>query len=280
MEKIGFIGMGNMAKALASGFIKSGKMKGENVFAYAPHQDKLKENAKNIGFQPCESLQDLVSAVDTVVMACKPQQVEGVLQGLVNAYDRTGDPAEVTPDTPSMLDGKALISIALGWDFAAFEKKLGPKVRVQFIMPNTPAMVGSGVMLFEEKNSLRPEERNEIKALFMALGMAAEMPSNLMGIGGAITGCGPAFIDMMIEAYADAAVKYGIPRAVAYPLVSQTVMGTAKLQLITGLHPGVLKDQVTSPAGSTIRGVTQLEKSGLRDACISSIDAIMEWKKG
>ncbi len=279
MEKIGFIGMGNMAKALASGFIKSGKMKGENVFAYAPHQDKLKENAEAIGFVPMPSVQELVSAVDTMIMACKPYQIDSVLQSLVNAYDREGNGAKVTPDTPSLLDGKALLSIAAGWDFEAYQERLGSKVRIQFIMPNTPAMVGSGVMLFEDKNSLKPDERNEVKGLFMALGMVADMASNLMGIGGAITGCGPAFVDMMIEAYADAAVKYGIPRPVAYPLISQTIMGTAKLQLITGLHPGILKDQVTSPAGTTIRGVAKLEECGFRNACISSIDAIMDFKK-
>jgi len=275
MEKLGFIGMGNMAKALAGGFIKSGKLKAENVFAYAPHQEKLKENAKNIGFTPMASVQELVSAVDTVVMACKPYQVDEVLQKLVNAYDRQGNGAQVTPETPSILDGKALISIALGWDHAAYRKKLSDKVRIQFIMPNTPAMVGSGVMLFEETNSLKKEERNEIKALFMALGMVAEMPSNLMGIGGAVTGCGPAFVDMMIEAYADAAVKYGMPRNVAYPLVSQTILGSARLQLVSGLHPAILKDQVTSPGGSTICGVTALEKEGFRNACVASIDAIM-----
>ncbi|MCR4691057.1 MAG: pyrroline-5-carboxylate reductase, partial [Lachnospiraceae bacterium] len=250
MENIGFIGMGNMAKALAGGFIKSGKMKGENVFAYAPHQDKLKENAKNIGFTPVASLQELVESADTIIMACKPFQIDDVLQKLVNAYDRQGNGAPVVPETPSLLDGKALISIAAGWDFDKYAEKLSDKVRIQFVMPNTPAMVGAGVMLFEDKNSLKKEERVEVKTLFAALGMVADMPTNLMGIGGAVTGCGPAFVDMMIEAYADAAVKYGLPRGMAYPLISQMILGSARLQLVSGLHPGALKDQVTSPAGT------------------------------
>jgi len=101
----------------------------------------------------------------------------------------------------------------------------------------------------------------------------------LMGIGGAISGCGPAFMDLIMEAYADAAVKYGIARPVAYKLVAQTMLGSAKLQQITGDHPGVLKDAVCSPNGTTIRGVDTLEKKGLRGACISSIDSIMEYKK-
>ena len=151
-------------------------------------------------------------------------------------------------------------------------------MRIQCIMPNTPAMVGSGVIIFEEKNSLEKKEREQIRALFNPLGMVAEVPTALMGICGAVTGCGPAFADMMIEAYADAAVKYGVPRGLAYPLVSQTLFGSAKLQLMTGLHPGALKDQVTSPGGTTIRGVAALEENGFRHACIASIDAIMEFK--
>ncbi len=279
MEKIGFIGMGNMAKAMATGFIKSGAIKGENVFAYAPTQDKLKENAKNIGFNPCPGLVELTSAADTIIIACKPQQIEGVLKGLVNAYDRQGNGAPLGPDTPSLLDGKALLSIAAGWSYDDFKARLSDKVRIQCIMPNTPARVGSGVLIFEDKNSLKKDEREQIRNLFNPLGMIAEVPSHLMGICGAVTGCGPAFADMMIEAYADAAVKYGVPRALAYPLVSQTLFGAAKLQLMTGLHPGALKDQVTSPGGTTIRGVAALEENGFRHACIASIDAIMDFKK-
>ena len=279
MQNLGFIGMGNMGKALATGFIKSGKIKAENVFAYAPNQEKLKENAKNLGFVPLASLQELTEKADTLIMACKPQQIDGVLQKLVNAYDRQGNGAAVTPDTPSLLDGKALISIAAGWDLAAYQEKLSDKVRIQFVMPNTPAMVGSGVMLFEDKNTLQPKEREQIRDLFSPLGMIAEIPSHLMGIGGAVTGCGPAFVDLMIEAYADAAVKYGVPRGLAYPLVSQTIFGAAKLQLATGMHPAALKDQVTSPGGTTIRGVAALEEYGFRSACIASIDAIMDFKK-
>ena len=96
-----------------------------------------------------------------------------------------------------------------------------------------------------------------------------------MGIGGTVTGCGPAFVDLMIEAYSDAAVKYGMKRADAYRLISQMILGSAKLQLATGTHPGVLKDNVCSPAGTTICGVTALEENGFRNACIQSVDAIM-----
>ena len=133
-------------------------------------------------------------------------------------------------------------------------------------------------MLVEQKNSLSAEESATVLGLLGTLGITETLPTNLMGIGGAISGCSPAFMDLIIEAYADAAVKYGMQRAQAYRLVSKTMAGSAMLQLATGEHPGVLKDAVCSPGGTTIRGVDALEKSGLRAACINSIDAIMNKK--
>lgn len=258
MKKLGFIGMGNMAQALCQGFIASGLIATEDVFAFAPNQEKLAKNAEKIGFNPVKSLKELLDKVDTVVMACKPYQIYSVLVEAGNG-----------------LDGKALISVALGWDFAKYASALKTNTRVQFVMPNTPAMVGEGMLLFEDENSLEEEERNQILALFSSVGKVCEMPSHLMGIGGAVSGCGPAFVDLMMEAYADAAVKYGVPRKQAYELVGQTLLGSAKLMLETGEHPAVLKDNVCSPGGSTIRGVDALEKAGFRAACIASIDAIM-----
>lgn len=267
MTNIGFIGMGNMAQAIAKGFIDTKKVKAENVFAFAPNQDKLKKNAQVIGFTPCASLAELASKCDTLIAACKPYQLNAVLAELGTA-----------------LKDKVLISVAAGWVFDTFNNMLNPAIdpyntRIQCIMPNTPAMVGEGVMLFEKKNSLKPEELDQAVELFKSLGVVEFLDTSLMGIGGAISGCGPAFMDMIMEAYADAAVKYGIARDTAYRLVSQTMVGSAKLQQITGSHPGVLKDAVCSPNGTTICGVDALEKAGLRGALISSIDAIMNKKK-
>ena len=229
------------------------------MFAYAPHQDKLKKNAAAIGFTPLGSLAELAAACDTLVMACKPYQIEAVVAEL-----------------GEKLAGKALLSIAAGWDYARYQAVLPASTRVQFIMPNTPAMVAEGVLLFEETNSLTEEEHAAAVRLFASVGLVQELPSSLMGIGGTVTGCGPAFVDLFLEAYGDAAVKYGMKRSDAYRLVSQMVLGSAKLQLQTGLHPGVLKDNVCSPAGTTIRGVAALEREGFRSACIRSVDAIME----
>lgn len=258
MSKVGFVGMGNMAQAIAEGFIRSGKLDREDLLAYAPHQDKLYRNSERIGFQPVDTLQELVKQSDVVILACKPYQIRDVLT-----------------EAGAVLTGKALLSVAAGWVYEDFHAILGDSVRIQCIMPNTPAMVGEGVMLFEEVHSLLQEEREQVQDWFSALGLVEELPGGLMGIGGAVTGCGPAFMDLIMEAYADAAVKYGIPRTTAYRLISQTMLGSARLQQVTGSHPGVLKDAVCSPNGTTIRGVDALEHAGLRAACLDSIDAVM-----
>ena len=255
---IGFIGMGNMAQAMAAGFIYSGTIAGTDVYAFAPHQDTPQAHAGKIGCVPAPTVKALVQSGDTVIIACKPYQIEEVLKGA--ATD---------------LEGKALVSVAAGWGYDNYEAILGKKVRIQCIMPNTPSMVGEGVLLFENKNSLTDNEKSEIIDLFSCLGLVEEIPSELMGIGGAISGCGPAFMDMIMESYADAAVKYGIPRTLAYKLIAQTMLGSAKLELQSGSHPGALKDAVCSAGVTTIRCVAALEPSHVRGGCIECIDAIV-----
>lgn len=257
--KLAFIGMGNMATALARGFIASGKLAAADITAFDPATDMLEQKAAELGFTAVATAADAAKNADTVLIACKPHQVEGAIAALGEA-----------------LANKALVSIALGWDHARYRAVLPESVRVQFVMPNTPAMVSAGVFLFEETTTLTASELAEVRDLFAAIGAVHTLPSRLMGIGGAISGCGPAFVDLMLEAFADAAVRYGIPRDTAQKLVSETVEGAAKLQRETGLHPGVLKDMVCSPGGSTIKGVTALEHAGLRSACMGAIEAIME----
>ena len=258
MSKIGFIGMGNMAKAIASGFVKSGVTDEKDIYAYAPTKEKLMKNAKEIGFRPVDSASDATKYSDIILIGCKPYQIEGVIN-----------------EIHDVLKGKVLISIAAGWDYNDYFDRL-KEVRIQCVMPNTPAMVGEGVFLFEEQNNLEPEELITVRKLFEAIGTVVTLPGRLMTIGTAISGCGPAFMDMIMEAFADGGVKYGLQRETAYKLISKTMEGSAKLQLETGKHPGVLKDEVCSPGGMTIKGVTSLEKSGMRNACIECIDALMK----
>ncbi len=273
--KIGFLGMGNMAQAMCQGFIQSGTAAGDHIYAFAPHRDKLERNAERLGFVPCGSLKELADSSDMLFICCKPYQIEDAL-------------TEIGPS----LRNKALVSVASGWSLERYTSLLDKisseqegcagltsTVRVQAIMPNTPVMVGEGVFLIEAENTLGDEERKTLISMLEPLGLVHELPSSLMGIGGAVTGCFPAFADLFMEAYADAAVKYGIARQDAYALVSQALLGSAMLQKKTGEHPGVLKDRVCSPAGTTIRGVQALEDCGLRSACMASIDAIMDMKK-
>ncbi|MBR3706105.1 MAG: pyrroline-5-carboxylate reductase [Firmicutes bacterium] len=258
MKKIGFIGMGNMARALAEGFIASGKVSAEDILAYAPNQQKLAANAEKIGFTPCSSLTVMAETCDTLIMACKPYQIEGVIEEL-------GD----------ILEGKTLISVAAGWNFDKYEKYLPECVAVQYIMPNTPVSVGAGTILLEEKNTLAEDDRQQLKDLLESVGGWVELPSHLMNAGMAISGCGPAFFDMIIEAMGDGGVKNGLPRDKAYRLAASTMEGAAKLFMESGLHPGQLKDQVCSPGGTTIRGVAALEEAGVRSAFIKAIDKIL-----
>ena len=259
MQKLGFIGLGNMGRAIASGLIAGGAIAPENVCGYAPNWEKLSAYAAEAGIRACRSAAEVVESADTVVLAVKPYVIEGVLRELRGA-----------------LIGKAVVSVALGWDYARLRPILDESTRIQFVMPNTPALVGAGVMLFEQTNSLTPDERADLMRKFAALGAVEELPSYLMGIGGAVSGCGPAFCAMVIEALADAGVKYGLPRATAYRLASQTVAGTGRMQIETGQHPGAIKDGVCSPGGTTIRGVEALERAGLRAAMLDAVQATME----
>lgn len=256
MKKIGFIGMGNMARAMAVAFIASGKVKAEDVYAFAPNQEKLKKNGEAVGFTPCADVISLVKASDVVFMACKPYQIEDVL-------------AQVK----DLLAGKMLVSVAIGWDFDTYMAHMNENTRVQYIMPNTPCQVGEGVFLMEKKNSLTDEERTWLCDLLSGCGSVVELPGHLIGPGSAVSGCGPAFVSMMMEAMADAAVKHGIPRQEAYKMVAQMVIGTGKLMLESGQHPGVMKDAVCSPGGTTIRGVIALEHAGMRAAFMDAVDA-------
>lgn len=256
---LGFIGMGNMAEAIVKGIIQKGGIPAGNVYAFDPDTKKLRKMAEELGFNPCKSNEDLVDACDMVLVAVKPYLVEKILAPLEDK-----------------LKGKALLSVAVGWDYDRYEKILPAETRHLFIMPNTPALVGEGVLLFEEKNSLLPQELEEVKRLFALVGMVETLPSELMGIGGVVSSCSPAFIAMVIEAMADAGVMYGLSRPLAYRLASQAVAGTGKMALETGRHPGQLKDMVCSPKGTTIHGVASLEKSGLRDAFITAIRTVCD----
>lgn len=256
MVKIGFIGMGNMVKAIVKGFILKEAVKPADILAYAPSQEKLKRFAGETGIISYTSLEKMIKDAGFIVVAVKPNQIEDV----------------ITP-VKGLLKNKVLLSVAAGWDFDKYETVLDTSTRHLFIMPSTPVQVGEGISLFEQKHSLTAEEFETVEKMFSAIGIVQTLPANLMGIGGTVSACTPAFLSIVIEAVADGGVKHGLPREAAYRLASQALVGTGKMQLETGLHPGELKDAVCSPQGLTIQGVVSLENDGLRASIIRALDA-------
>ncbi len=255
MKKIGFIGMGNMAQALAMGFLRSGKESGEAIFAFAPNQEKLRKNAEYIGFVPCKSAAEAIDNAELVIIACKPYQVERVLT-----------------ENRDALAGKVIVNVAYGWTLDKAIPLLPGNAHYLHIVPNTPVSICSGIILAEETNTLG-EDEPWVQELLRAVGEYVKLPTHLIGAANAVAGCGPAFIAMMIEALGDAGVKHGLSRDEAYTLATSVMAGTAQLQKETGLHPAILKDQVCSPGGLTIRGVAALEEAGMRNALIKAVDA-------
>lgn len=254
--KIGFIGFGSMASAMADGWIAAGTVPPANLYACANRYEALLERTDARGMNAYQSAAELVDAVDLVVIAIKPHLIDEVLAPLAER-----------------LAAKPILSVAAGWDCARYEALL-PGTHHISTVPNTPVSICEGVIACERTHTLAEADHALVRTLLDALGSVVEVESRLLSVAGTVGGCGPAFIAMVIESLGDAAVKHGIPRADAYRMVSQMVAGTAKLQLTTGAHPGAMKDAVCSPGGTTIKGVAALEQAGLRSAFIQAIDAI------
>lgn len=254
---LGFIGFGNMAQAMAQGLVESGALPGERIHATAAHFDKLQKNAAALDAHACETAREVVEASDFVVLAVKPYLVADVVEPVRDA-----------------LAGKAVISVAAGCDFAFYEGILAPGTHHLSTIPNTPIAVGAGVIACEQRHSLTDEQLQTFENLFGRIALIEWVDGKLLSTASSIAGCGPAFAAMFLESLGDAGVKHGLPRATAYRLAAQMMMGTAKLHLETGTHPGAMKDAVCSPGGTTIKGVASLEKDAFRGAVVNAIDAI------
>ena len=250
--KLGIIGLGNMGSAIIKGGIANGYLKAEEIYAYDLDESKM-DAIK--GIHKTNSEKELVESIDLLLVAIKPYHVEGFVERNKEA-----------------LANKGIISIALGWNFVKYNDILLPSTRHQYIMPNTPCLVGEGMAIIEADGTLYQEEYDFAKGLFDSLGTAVVLPAHLIGVAGTVSGCGPAFMFVILEALGDAGVKYGVPRNQAYQIAAQMMLGSAKLMLETAQHPGVLKDQVCSPAGSTIRGVSSMEDDGVRAAMIHAVE--------
>lgn len=257
--RIGFIGFGNMAQAMAKGLINYAGISKTRVCACAAHSGKLQANCERIGVAPKDSAIDVVDNSDIVVVAVKPHMVGDVMRPVVG-----------------YLGGKAVVSVAAGLLCDFYTDLLGCESHHLSTIPNTPISIGKGIIACEKQHTLTPEQWSTFKELFGKIALVEQVEGKLLATASAVAGCGPAFAAMFIEALADGAVKNGLPRETAYKLASQMLSGTAELQLASGNHPATMKDAVCSPGGTTIKGVVALEDAGFRSAVISAIDATLQ----
>ncbi len=253
--KLGVIGCGKMGTALVAGAVRAKAIEAADVIAHDPLPDALDAFQRATGTRATAPLAELVAASDRLLLCVRPQDVAEVLAAV--------GPAASGP--------VSLISVAAGITTAALERGLPLASRVIRCMPNTPALVDKGAAAFCAGRHADDADLAFAKRLLGSVGMALEVPEELMDTVTGLSGSGPAFVFLMIEALADGGVNCGLTRAQALKLSAQTVMGAAAMVLETGDHPAVLRDRVASPGGTTIAGLAELERRGLRAALIYAV---------
>ena len=259
-RRIGFVGGGNMANAIIRGALASGALQPGRVRVSDVSEDLLARRAREHGITTTTSNRELVEWADVVVFAVKPQVVEAVLDGCANA----------------VTSNSLIISIAAGVSTSFYESKLPEGARVVRVMPNTPALALAGATAIAPGANATDDDLAATKALFESVGRTVQLSESHMDAVTGLSGSGPAYVMLIIEALADGGVKVGLPRDTALLLAAQTVYGSAKLLLELGEHPARLKDMVTSPGGTTIAGVHALERGGLRRALMDAVEAATE----
>lgn len=257
--KIGFIGTGQMATALAAGFCQSGQVLPENIFGYDIQPESLARFSSRVpGCIQAQSNLDVVNNSDLIVLAVKPQIIPSVAPEI-----KTKDP------------NKVFVSVIGGITIEWLAQNLGTEQVIR-TMPNTPCLIGKGATGISSHEAVSPELVASVVNLFQSVGIAFELPERLIDAVTGISGSGPAFVFQFIEALSDGAVNVGIPRDIALQLAAQTVMGAGSMVIESGEHPAVLKDKVASPGGTTIAGLAALEQGGLRAATINAVVAATE----
>ena len=261
--KIGFLGAGKMATALAKGFINAKLVKPVQITAADPYESARKHFAAETGAKTVSDNKSAAKVATVLVLATKPDQTGAALAEISEAF--TGK--------------HLLISIAAGVTLARLEGGLSDGARVIRVMPNTPALVGAGASAFALGKDATAADAELAQKLLSAVGVAMQVKESLLDAVTGLSGSGPAYVYQFIEALSDGGVAAGLPREVATKLAAQTVLGGARMVLETGQHPGALKDQVTSPGGTTIEGLHELEKGKLRGVVMSAVRAATEKAK-
>jgi pyrroline-5-carboxylate reductase len=256
---LGVIGGGVMGEALLSRLIQQRIFSASAILVSDPQQSRRDFLHHTYAVQTTNSNRAVVEQASTILLAIKPQALSTVAKGLANGQGNAASP----PLGLSILAGVPLSRLA---DYF-------PTWAMVRAMPNTPATVGAGITALAAGNGITPEQLDQAKTIFGSVGEVVEVPESLIDAVTALSGSGPGYVALIIEALADGGVAVGLPRTTAMQLALQTVKGTAELLQQTDLHPGVLKDRVTSPGGTTIAGVAHLEAAGLRSALIEAVRA-------
>ncbi len=255
--KFGFIGSGKMASALVRGVTQSGAIPRDAILVTDIFAAAAQKLAADAGVTALASNAEVADASDALVICVKPQDALAALRAIDSA-------------------GKLVISIVAGLPLAALQEAAGKDTRVIRVMPNTPALVHEGAAAYALGTGATPDDGAIAEKIFGAVGKVFAVKESLIDVVTGLSGSGPAYVYLVIEAMADGAVLMGLPRELALQLAAQTVLGSAKMVLETGMHPAALRDQVTSPGGTTIAAVEALEAGGARAAFIAAVRAATE----
>ena len=258
--KYGVIGLGNMASAIVLGMYKNGSFANDSVCGFDPDAAKMQMLSEKIGLQTCASAVEVAQAADVVLLAVKPQVMQGVLEQIKE---------ELNP-------AKLVVTIAAGKPLAFYAQILGENQPVVRVMPNINARVQSAASAICPNDAATQEQTDIVREMFESVGSVWQLPEQHFSAFSAIGGASGAFVYLYIDALASAGVKAGLPRDLAQDIACETVLGSAKLQLASEEHPARLCDQVCSPGGTTIEGVHVLKKLGFESAVQQAIEAIVE----
>ena len=261
--KIAWIGCGNMGGAMLKKMLNAGLFKPEDVIISDKNEDIMKRWSREFGVKVTDNNAEAAKA-QILYLAVKPQFLRSVAEEIADSIN----------------ENALIVSIVMSFDLKLLSEILKqPKVAIVRVMPNTPALVGEGVLAACKNEFVSAAQWDKAMEMFSCMGLAREVGENLMETVTGVSGCGPAFAFLFMEALADAGVRGGLTRKMALEFAAQTLLGSAKMLLETGKHPGELKDMVTSPAGATIEGVAALEKNGFRYAAIEAVEAAIRRAK-